>query len=163
MKRNFRGIVLPAIAGAALIGAASCIVGAGVPGTFDRTYSVDGPVRLELVNSGGMSVVSAGATGEVRVHADFRVHSWSDGSAERRKNDLMTTPPISQQGNVITVGELGTSSGHMTVNYTMTVPASTQIHAMTGSGSVSLTGIEGPVNLIAGSGRIAASDITQDV
>ena len=163
MKKHFQAILFTASAGAALIGLASCMVGAGLPGTFDRSYKVDGPVRLELANSSGASVVSAGTAGEVRVHADFQVHSWSDGSAERQKAVLLANPPISQQGNVITVGGLGSPSGRMIVNYTITVPASTQIHAIAGSGSVSVTGIEGPANLLAGSGKIVASDIAQDV
>jgi putative adhesin len=154
---------LVAAAALALIVLGSCMVGAGVPGTFDRSFSVSGPVRLELTNGGGSSVVNAGAAGEVRVHADFRVHSWSDGSAERRKNEMTTNPPVSQEGNVIRVGGFGPSTSNLTVNYAITVPASTQIQAITGSGSVGVSGIEGPANLMAGSGSIEASEIAGDV
>lgn len=163
MKRKISTILLAATLGVALVALGSCMVGAGVPGTFDRSYNVNGPVRLELTNGSGLSVVSAGAAGEVHVHAEFRVHSWTDGSAERRKNELISNPPISQQGNVISVGGFGPSSSNWSVNYTIAVPASTQIHAMTGSGNLSVTGIEGPANLMAGSGSIVGSDIAEDV
>jgi putative adhesin len=154
---------LAATTALALIGLGSCMMGAGVPGSFDRSYSVNGPVRLELTNGSGSSGVSAGGANEVHVHAEFRVHGWSDGSAERRKNELIANPPISQQGNVISVGGFGPASSNWMVNYTITVPANTQIHAMAGSGSMSVTGIEGPANLMAGSGSIVASDIAEDV
>jgi DUF4097 and DUF4098 domain-containing protein YvlB len=163
MKMRTHTKTLAATAALALVGLGSCMVGAGVPGTFDRSYSVNGPVRLELTNGSGSSVVSAGTANEVHVHAEFRVHRWSDGSAERRKNELISNPPISQQGNVITVGGFGSSSSNWTVNYTITVPANTQIHSMSGSGSLSVTGIEGPANLMTGSGSIIASNIAGDV
>jgi Toastrack DUF4097 len=163
MKMRTPTKVLLATTVLSLIGLGSCMMGAGVPGTFDRSYSVNGPVRLELTNGSGSSVVSAGTANEVHVHAEFRVHGWSDGSAERRKAELITNPPISPQGNVIIVGGFGPTSSNWTVNYTITVPANTQIHAMTGSGSMSVTGIEGPANLMTGSGSIVASDIAGDV
>lgn len=163
MNKKIRTSAFGATAALALIAMGSCTVGAGLPGTFDRTYSVNGPVRLELTNGGGSSVVNAGAAGEVRVHAEFHVHAWSDGSAEHRKNELVANPPISQQGNVIRLGGSGPSSSNWTVNYTITVPANTQIHAMAGSGGVTVTGIEGPANFLTGSGSIVAADIAQDV
>lgn len=163
MNKGIHTGALATTAAFALIGLASCMVGAGAPGTFDRSYSVTGPVRLELANGSGSSVVSAGAAGEVHVHAEFRVHSWTNGSAERRKNELIANPPISQQGNVVSVGGFGPSSSNWSVNYTITVPANTQIHAMTGSGNLSVNGIEGPANLMAGSGSIVASDIAEDI
>jgi DUF4097 and DUF4098 domain-containing protein YvlB len=163
MKTKTHTKALAASTALALLGLGSCMIGAGVPGSFDRSYSVNGPVRLELTNGGGSTVVSAGGADEVRVHAEFRVHSWSGGSEERRKNELIANPPISQQGNVINVGGSGFSASNLTIDYTITVPASTQIHALTGSGSLNVKAIEGPANLITGSGSIVASDIAEDV
>src|SRR4029077_12451178 len=42
----------------------------GESGTVDRTFSVNGPVRLELANGAGDSKVAVGSPGEVRIHAE---------------------------------------------------------------------------------------------
>jgi DUF4097 and DUF4098 domain-containing protein YvlB len=133
------------------------------PGALDRTFTVDGPVRLELTNGSGDSKVIAGSPGEVRVHADFRVKSWSTASAQKRMAELGTNPPISQEGNLIRIGGPALSMGGTTVDYTIMVPADSQIRGITSSGGIEITGIHGPANFTSGSGNISATAISGDV
>jgi DUF4097 and DUF4098 domain-containing protein YvlB len=145
---------------AAVLG--GCMMHSGPPGTVDRAFTVDGPVRIELTNGSGDSKVVAGPPGEVRVHADFRAKGWSASSAQRRTAELRANPPISREGNLIRVGS-SISTSVVRIDYTIIAPPNSQIHGTTGSGTIEATGIQGPANFTTGSGKITASAISGDV
>jgi putative adhesin len=156
------------VAALVAIGLGGCITdrGGDTGGTgaiADRKFIVTGPVRIELTNGSGASRVTAGPAGEVQVHAEFRVKSRLFHDAQRRLNEIVTNPPISQEGNFIRIGGFGEHWNGLIVNYTITVPADTEIHAMAGSGTIEVSGIKGPANFTAGSGSITASNIAGDV
>ncbi|MGA8223240.1 MAG: DUF4097 family beta strand repeat-containing protein [Candidatus Acidiferrales bacterium] len=161
--RTRRAYVWLAVMVFAVAALAGCMRHSGEPGTLDRKFAVDGPVRLELTNGSGDSKVIAGPPGEVRVHAEFRVRSWSATSAQRLMADLRANPPISQEGNLIRIGGSVVSLGGTTIDYTIMLPAASQIRGTAGSGRIEITGVEGPVNLTAGSGNISATGISGDV
>jgi hypothetical protein len=135
----------------------------GATGAVDRTFTVNGPVHLELTNGSGDTNVSAGAAGEVRIHAELNVKGWPWQDAQRRLQEISANPPISQQGDMIRIGGFGPAWSSATVNYTIEVPANTEIHGLSGSGNLNVRGIQGPANLLTGSGDILASQIAGDV
>jgi Putative adhesin len=147
----------------AIAAVAGCMANYSAPGTIDRAFTVNGPVRLEITNSNGDSKVVAGPPGQVRVHADFRVKSWSASSAHKRVADLSANPPISQDGNLIQIGGWLPASSRLTIDYTIIVPADSQIHETTQSGDIETTGIQGPANFSSTSGNISATAISGDV
>ena len=149
----------------ATVALAGCGVGPATKGTFDRTFKVDGPLRLELMNGNGDTRISAGNSGETRIHGEFRVKAWSNESGERRAQELQENPPVSQQGNLIRIGGVGSrrSMHDSSVDYTIVVPPNTEVYAQTGSGDVELTGVKGPAKFMAGSGSVSASSIGGDV
>ena len=131
--------------------------------TADRKFSVSGPVRIELTNGSGSARVMAGAPGEVQVRAEFRAKSRMFHDGQRRLDEIMANPPISQDGDLIRIGGFGEHMNGMVINFTITVPPETQIHAMTASGKVEVSGIKGPATFMGGSGTIMASNIDGDV
>jgi DUF4097 and DUF4098 domain-containing protein YvlB len=135
----------------------------GTASTADRKFTVDGPVRIDLSNGSGASRVAVGPAGEVEVHAEFRAKARLFRDRHERMADLIANPPISQEGNFIRIGGSSEHLSGVTVNYTITVPADTQIHGMTGSGNIDVSGIKGPAAFIAGSGEITAGNISDDV
>jgi DUF4097 and DUF4098 domain-containing protein YvlB len=139
-----------------------CMMHSGPPGTVDRAFTVEGPVRIELTNGSGASKVIAGPPGEVRVHGDFRVQAWSASRVQRRMAELRANPPISQEGNLIRIG-LSVNTSILRIDYTIIAPPNSQIHGITGSGGIEATGIHGPANFTTGSGKITASAISGDV
>lgn len=156
------------LAAALVLGAftAGCGVRPSTSGSFDRTFRVDGPVRLELVNNKGDSRVTSGAAGEVHIHGAFRVKSWSSGGGQRRMETLESNPPVSQEGNLIRVG--GSSLGarppeNAVIDYTIVVPPDSEVRGITASGDIQVGGVRGPVNFTAGSGNVTASEISGDV
>lgn len=132
-------------------------------GSADRKLTVNGPVRLEIMNGGGDTHVTAGPPDEVRIHAEFHFRAWSWQSAERGVAELVNNPPVSQQGNLIRVGGYGPHSSHLTVDYSIIAPAETEVRASTGSGRVNVIGLQGPGNFVSGSGSISAVNIAGDV
>lgn len=151
---------------AATLLAAAFLAGCGpqssAVGSADRTFTVSGPVRLELENGSGNSRVTVGSPGEVRVHAEFRVHAWSWDNADRRLKDLVANPPFSQQDRLIRIGHSGWETNMVSADYSITVPPDTEMRGITGSGSMDVNGIAGPANFIVGSGRISATAIAND-
>jgi DUF4097 and DUF4098 domain-containing protein YvlB len=142
---------------------AGCRSQPGAEGTFDKTFTVNGPVRIELSNGSGDAHISAGAPGEVRVHGDIEAHSWSEKESQERVQQAAANPPLSQESNLIRIGGSGAHNGNISIDYTIVVPADAEIHAATGSGDVVVDGIKGPANFVSGSGAITASNISGDV
>jgi hypothetical protein len=146
--------------------AASCLTGcgpeAGAVGTADRTFTVDGPVRLELENGSGNSRVLVGSPGEVRIHAEFHVHQWLWGNPDQTLKDLVANPPFSQEANLIRVGGLHVDMGMVSIEYSVTVPPDTEMRGMSGSGNLDVNGIAGPATFTVGSGNILATAIAND-
>ena len=150
----------------AVLLSAALLVGCGpdasAVGTADGTFTVSGPVRLELENGSGNSRVTVGSPGEVRVHAEFRVHSWPWDDPDRTLKDLVAHPPFSQDANLIRIGHTGWDMSMVSTDYFVTVPPDTQMRGMSGSGNLEVNGIAGPANLTVGSGNISATAIAND-
>ena len=142
---------------------AGCGPETGPSGSVDRSFTVSGPVRLELSNGSGNSRVSVGPPGEVRVHADFRVRAWPWDDPDRTLKDLLSNPPISQEGDMVRIGAAGWRGSEFEADYTVTVPPDTQMRGTSGSGNLDVDGIAGPANFTAGSGNIRANAIQNDV
>jgi Putative adhesin len=149
---------------AILVAAASlggCRSRSGPSGTFSRTLNVSGPVRLELTAGSGDSRIEAGPSGEVRIHAQFRLRAWPWQSADGRLGEIQSNPPVAQDGNLIRVGAFGSRErNELSVNYTITVPPETEIRGRAGSGDFAVEEIKGPADLQTDSGTIFASAVT---
>jgi DUF4097 and DUF4098 domain-containing protein YvlB len=148
-----------------LLGAvAGCASHSDVEGGFDRRFAVNGPVSLELMTGKGDAHITAGPSGEVRVHGEVHVKSWSSEGAQRRLEQLESSPPVSQEGNLIRIGgSLKQGGGSAEVDYTIVVPRDAQLRTMAGSGDVEVSGIQGPANFTSGSGDVTAAEISGDV
>jgi DUF4097 and DUF4098 domain-containing protein YvlB len=152
------------VAACAALFLAGCRTEPSAEGTFDKTFAVNGPVRIELTNGSGDSHVSTGTPGEVRVHGEIQAHGWSEKGSQERVHQLEANPPVSQEGNLIRIGGSGShSNSGASIDYTIVVPADAEIHSATGSGDVEVEGIKGPANFTSGSGAITAANITADV
>jgi len=142
---------------------AACGPEAGPSGSVDRSFTVSGPVHLELANGSGNSRVSVGSPGVVTVHATFHVRAWPWDDPDRTLKDLLANPPISQEGDLIRIGATGWGRTEFEADYTLTVPANTQMRGVSGSGNLEVDGIAGPANFTVGSGNVRASGIQNDV
>jgi hypothetical protein len=147
----------------AAIGIPGCGKQLSATGTFDRTFSVNGPVRLELMTGSGDAHVTTGPAGEVRIHGVIHARSWSEESAQKRVDELAANPPVGQEGNLVRAGDVGLHLGDVSVDYTIIVPIDTEIKGKSGSGDLTVGDTHGPASFACGSGDISASNIVGDV
>ncbi len=134
-------------------------------GSFDRTLKVTGPVQLDVSTGSGSIRVRPGASGSVHVVGTIRVHEGWDGNAEEKVKRLEADPPIEQAGNIIRIGRIEDEDlkRNVSIDYDLEVPAETQVHSESGSGSQEIRGVTGPVRAQTGSGSISVSDVKLEV
>jgi DUF4097 and DUF4098 domain-containing protein YvlB len=143
--------------------AAGCVGETGADGAFDRSFKVDGPVQLEVATGSGDVQIKPGAGDEVRIHGEIRARGWSPENAKQKLLEIETHPPVSQENNLIRVGGVGHRPNNLSIDYTIVVPANTQLHSISGSGDVVVQGIQGPASFTSGSGNVNATGIGNDV
>ncbi len=168
-SRLFATRFLLALAVTALAAAPACAWGEreSAEGQFERTLSVSGTVDLSVRTGSGSVSVTTGSGSEVRVVGKIKVRRDSLSDAQALVREIESNPPIEQSGNTIRIGHTESRSRewrrNVTISYELVVPASTRLNAGTGSGSVSVSGIAGPLDASTGSGSITAADIGSEV
>ncbi len=131
-------------------------------GTFDKTLHVSGSVMLSVNTGSGYIHVSPGSDNEVHIIGHVHANRWNGwgeaGSPEDRVKEVVSNPPIEQDGNVITVGK-HTNYHNISIDYDVTTPRGTNLEADSGSGDLRLTDLGGPLKANTGSGSIDASGL----
>jgi len=142
-------------AGVVSASARAAASGETVRGRFERTFSVNGPVELQVKNGSGDIVVREGGSSSVEIRA--KIHSgngWlGGGAADSTIHAIESNPPVEQFGNTVRIREL---EGHhnISIDYDIVVPANTRVRSETGSGDVTVDGIQGPAEVETGSGDV---------
>ena len=158
--RSIRRIAIPLFM--SLLGLAGCGDWESVPGSFDRTLTVNGPVRVELDNGSGDVRLTRGGDSAVEIHCQFHLHVWPGQSPNSRIADITAHPPIAQDSNLIRIGNDVQRWNEVSFDYTIQVPQATEVHLVTGSGDMVISGIKGPATINTGSGDITADQIGND-
>lgn len=146
-----------------LCASSACVSVPRGSGAFEKTLTVTGPLSLELQNGSGDVQISTGPAGQVRVRGEFEVFAAPWDNASRIIEDIEKSPPIDQQGNFIRIGRERDRWHNYRVNYSIVVPADTELRASTGSGDMTVRGIKGPARLTTGSGDLRVEDIGADL
>jgi hypothetical protein len=127
-------------------------------GSFDRTLNVNGPVDLAVRTGSGDIQIRTGSNDRVRVIGRISAsQSWQNtGDPAERVRRIESTPPIVQNGNVISIGETQGNDlyNNVSISYELEVPANTQLNASTGSGDQSIGSVDGAIRARTGSGDI---------
>jgi hypothetical protein len=126
-------------------------------GEFQRTLTVNGPVDLNVRTGSGNIQVRTGAADRVQIVGRISAGSWRDGMdpAERVKR-VESAPPITQTGNVISLGDTNNDPMYrnVAISYELIVPPNTRLNAQTGSGNQTVGSLDGEVRAQTGSGSI---------
>jgi hypothetical protein len=140
-------------------------VAASSEGSFQRTLQVTGPVNLDLNIGSGSVNVRTGSSSEVQVIGHIKTTNWLGGNADERVKRIEANPPIQQSGNDIRIGHIDDSEllHNISISYDLVVPAETQLHSHTGSGSQSVEGLQKQIEIESGSGSLKISDIGDTV
>jgi hypothetical protein len=154
-----------AIAGLALL-VLLPVAALAADGSFERRLTVKGPVMLAVDTGSGSIHVQPGSDSEVHIVAHVHAGSgWGlggGGSPEDRVKQVVANPPISQAGNIISIGKQ-MKVQNVSIDYEITTPRGTDLRANTGSGDIRVADNGGPVQATTGSGSIEASGLSDHV
>ena len=153
-------LLLPAIFGLAVLG--GCNAGAAASGTFDRSFNVTGPIRLELSNASGDVNIAGSSDGKVHVHGEVRASGFGFDNPQKRLDDTVANPPVEQRGDTIRVGADFSHLRNVSIAYTIQVPHDTEVDASVASGAQNIRDLRGPVKVHAASGTIRVEKIDRD-
>jgi len=135
-------------------------------GMFERTFTVAGPLTLDIRTGSGNIEVHRGAADSIHVVARLRGgRSWFNGDVEERIRRIESAPPITQTGNTIRIGPVQDDRlyQNISISYDVTVPMETSVQSRTGSGNQTISDLSGPVDVSTGSGGIVLRAIRSDV
>ena len=162
MKRYLGGLLTIAAVFAVLIMSANHAV-AAARGDFSRTLQVSGPVNLDITTGSGDINIRVGNSNQVQVTGHIQASNWFGGGlgAEDKVKRIQDNPPIQQSGSDIRIGHIDDPElrRNVSISYELVVPAETQLHSQTGSGSQSISGINGIVEVNSGSGNLRIANI----
>src|SRR5437764_12301884 len=143
----------------AIIASAARNTGPSVAGTFDRDYSVTGPLRLEITNASGDVDIAGSADGKVHVRGEVRASGFGFDNPQKRLDDTIANPPIEQTGETIRIGKEMSRMRNVSIAYSIQVPRDTEVNATVASGAQTIRGVRGPVKVQAASGSIRVEKI----
>src|SRR5579863_9273460 len=98
--RSFKVLVVAALFCA--IALAGSAFASSIQGSFQRTYTVNGPVDLEALTRSGDITIHSGPAGTVTVSGKIHVEDrWLGGDRHAMVSQIEQNPPIRQSGNSI--------------------------------------------------------------
>src|ERR1700744_2656231 len=126
---------------------------------FDRTLSVSGSPNVSVATGSGYIHLNPGSGNQVHIVAHVRSsHGWMSGGndVDSRIQQIVSNPPIVQNGNDITIGERHSNDlyRNITIDYDITLPKTSEISAATGSGDVQIQDVGATVKAQSGSGSV---------
>jgi len=130
--------------------------------TFERTFTVSGPIRLELSNGSGSVEIRGSADGKVRIHGKVTGNWTLWGSAEKNVEEVLSNPPVEQKGDTIRIGKDSNWLKNVTIDYQIDVPHATEIDASVASGGVTVDKVQGPVKCTSASGYVHVYRVDRD-
>jgi Putative adhesin len=142
---------------------ASSFAAASTPqGSFEKTFSVSGPVDLEVQTRSGDIIVRSGPAGSVSIRGKIFVGDrWFGGSRQADVAGIEQHPPVRQDGNSVHIDYVNVRD--ISVDYEITVPADTTLRAHTGSGDQTIEGLRGSADLQSGSGDMKLSRLAGEI
>jgi hypothetical protein len=130
--------------------------------TFERTFNVTSPVRLELNNSSGTVDIRGSVDGKVHVFGKVTA-GWSVfGNSEKNVQDVVANPPIEQNGNVVRIGRNNSMFRNVSIDYRIEVPRDTDVDASVASGGMTIDNVRGPVKAASASGYVHVYRVERD-
>ncbi|MEY2414135.1 MAG: hypothetical protein QOD84_2741, partial [Acidobacteriaceae bacterium] len=134
-------------------------------GSFQRSLQVNGPVTLDVATGSGNVQVRTGSSSRVEITGRIKAREWFGGNAEEKIKRLEANPPIQQSGNDIHIGPVDDSElmRNISISYELIVPVETRLHSHSGSGNLTIEGIQGPVEADSGSGNVEIKNVAETV
>jgi DUF4097 and DUF4098 domain-containing protein YvlB len=138
-------------------------VAAAETATFDRSFTVTAPVRLELSNASGSVEIKGSSDGTVHVHGKVTPGGWSIfGGSAKNVEEVAANPPLEQSGSTIRIGKNSSWLKNVTIDYQVEVPHDAEIDAGVASGGITIDNVKGPVKASSASGYVHVYRVERD-
>ena len=134
-------------------------------GTFDTSLTVDEPITLVVDTGSGSIDVRPGTGNEVTIHGEVRFNRRFFFSKPKNTDEMLRqlqdNPPVELSNGRLRVGHIEDRDlrKRVSISYEITVPASTEVRADSGSGSITITDVAANVEASAGSGSVTLQNI----
>ncbi len=133
-------------------------------GNFVRTLNVSGTPNVSVSTGSGYIHLNPGSASQVHIIPHLRSsHGWMSGGSDvdSRIQQIVSNPPIVQNGNDITIGERHNNDlyRNVSIDYDITLPKASAINAATGSGDVQIQDVGASLKAQSGSGSVRARGI----
>lgn len=150
---------------AALTLAVSPLALRAADGTFDRSFTVSGPVNLSAETHSGNITVRTGGAGTVSIHGTIRVRDRYSDEADGIIQQLKANPPVEQSGNSIFIRNVSDEQlrRKISISYEVVTPVDTTAEVQSGSGNIGVDGIRGPADTRSGSGNVNVAHVAGKV
>jgi DUF4097 and DUF4098 domain-containing protein YvlB len=138
-------------------------------GSFTRALQVSGTPDVEISTGSGDITVHTGNSSSIYISARIKASDqWFGGgnlSAEEKVKRIENNPPITQNGSMVSIGRLTDPDlrRNVSISYDLTLPASCRVRSESGSGNVSIEGVNGSVKMSSGSGNITGKQLGDEV
>jgi DUF4097 and DUF4098 domain-containing protein YvlB len=130
--------------------------------SFERTFTVSGPTRLDLSNGSGNVEIRGSTDGKVHIYGKVSA-GWSlFGNADKNVQGVAANPPVEQSGDTIKIGKNSSWMKNVSIEYKIEVPHETEIDAGVASGGVTIDNVRGPVKLSSASGYLHVYQVERD-
>src|SRR5258708_32938785 len=137
--------------------------GAAETATFDRSFTVTAPVRIELSNGSGNVEIRGSADGTVHVHGKVSPGGWSIfGGSGKSVEEVASNPPLEQSGSTIRIGKNSSWLKNVTIDYQVAGPHDTEINAGVAPAGITVDHVKGPVKASSASGYVHVYRVERD-
>ncbi len=130
---------------------------------FERTLSTGNSPNVSIATGSGYIHLRPGSDSQVHIAAHLHAgNGWFGGSdADSRIDQIVSNPPIVQNGNDIIIGErhAGDRYRNISIDYEVSLPRASTIDASTGSGDVELQDVGARFKGSSGSGNVRARNV----
>src|SRR5215831_2382358 len=138
-------------------------VAAADSATFDKSFTVTAPVRLEVNNGSGNVEIRGSADGVVHIHGKVMPGGWSIfGGSAKSVEEVAANPPVEQSGNTIRIGKNVSWLKNVSIDYQVEVPHDSEIDAGVASGGITVDNVKGPVKASSASGYVHVYRVERD-
>jgi Putative adhesin len=161
MNRQHCHILLGAVFCAGIFAAARPAM-ASESATFDKSFTVSSPLRLEVSSASGNIEIRGSADGTVHIHGKV-TPGWSIfGGGGKSVEEVAANPPLEQSGSTIRIGKNASWMKNVTIDYQVEVPHDTEIDSEVASGGITIDNVKGPVKASSASGYVHVYRVERD-
>jgi DUF4097 and DUF4098 domain-containing protein YvlB len=161
--RRLLGSTFALVLAAAPLSLTGCTSGSAATGSFTRTLSVSGPLRIEIGSASGEVQVTGSSDGQLHIRGEARSTGFPFGDPKKRLDEIIANPPIEQSGDTIRIGKDLSSLRDASISYTIETPHDTELDIHVASGAQTIRNVKGPVKVDSASGSVHIEKVDREV